>query len=165
MTAATHPAVKFRRGFPAGDLPAVAAMHGVYYGPRRGWNAVDLEAYCASSMADLVRNPEGGGLWIAEIDGEVVGSIGITRDSAEVARLRWYIVREDAHGLGIGKRLLDEALDFCRAEGYARVWLSTAAGPPESTHRYVAAGFVLTEEFDSESWGEPVREQRYELEL
>jgi GNAT superfamily N-acetyltransferase len=162
---ATGTRVTFRRGFEAGDLPAIAAMHGVYYGPRRGWDAVDLEAYCASSMADLVRNPDGGALFVAEIDGEVVGSCGITRDSAEVARLRWYIVREDAHGQGIGRRLLDDALRFCRDEGYERVWLSTAAGLPESTHRYVSAGFVLTDEFDSESWGEPVREQRYDLVL
>jgi GNAT superfamily N-acetyltransferase len=58
----------------------------------------------------------------------VVGSIGITRDSATVARLRWFILAAEARGLGTGQRLLDEALEFVREQGYRRVWLSTVRG-------------------------------------
>jgi GNAT superfamily N-acetyltransferase len=167
MTAATQHAagVNYRRGFERGDLPAVAAMHGVHYSDNPGFDPVELEAYCAETMAALLHSPEGGGLWIAELDGEVVGSIGITRDSDEVARLRWYIVKEKARGLGVGRRLIDDALAFVRSQGYSRVWLSTVSGLAESTHVYLSVGFVLVDEFDSASWGGPVREQRYELEL
>jgi GNAT superfamily N-acetyltransferase len=166
MTAAAlEQRVHVRRGPQRGDIPWIAAAHGINYADNPGFDSVELEAYCAGSLADFVHAPEGGALCIAELDGEVVGSIGITRDSAEVARLRWYIVNAKARGLGIGRRLIEDAIAFVRAQGYSRVWLSTATGLPESAHLYVAVGFVLVDEFDSQSWGGPVREQHYAMEL
>jgi hypothetical protein len=40
---------------------------------------------------------------------------------------------------------------------------ASAAAVPESAHLSVSVGFELVDEFDSNSWGGPVREQRYEL--
>ncbi len=156
--------IRIRHGFAPGDIAAIAKMHGDNYGSMPGFDAVALEAYVAGSMSDLFHSPEGGRLWIAErADGTVVGSIGITRDSDEIARLRWYIMLASVRGLGVGRRLIEQAMEFVRERGYEHVWLSTVSGLEASAHLYRSVGFELVDEWDANTWGEPVREQRYEL--
>jgi GNAT superfamily N-acetyltransferase len=166
MTATELPtAVAIRRGFQAGDIPAIALLHSSNYSREQGFDGAALEAYVCATMAEQYREPQGGELWMAELDGEVVGSIGITRDSDTVARLRWFILAPAARGLGVGQRLLAGALEFVRERGYERVWLSTVAGLDTSAFLYRRARFVLTREWDAETWGAPCVEQRYELDL
>ena len=87
MTAAAiEQRVHVRRGPQRGDIPWIAAAHGINYANNPGFDSVELEAYCAASLAEFVHAPEGGALWIAELDGEVVGSVGITRDSESRSR-------------------------------------------------------------------------------
>ena len=50
-------------------------------------------------------------------------------------------VEPDARGLGIGARLVDEALAFARAAGYARVSLLTTGNLVSARRIYEAAGF------------------------
>ena len=63
--------------------------------------------------------------WIAEVDGEIKGMVGIQRRSDQEAELRRMIVASDARRQGIGRKLLETVEDFCRKWGYARVRLTT----------------------------------------
>jgi len=79
-------------------------------------------------LADIPANyldSPGSCFWVAEVDGEIKGMVGIQRRSDEEAELRRMSVASDARGQGIGRQLLETVDDFCRKWGYARVRLTT----------------------------------------
>lgn len=56
-------------------------------------------------------------------------------------------------GLGVGRRLVEEALDFSRSAGYSSVFLWTVRGLEAATSLYESRGFLETEEKTYEIWG------------
>lgn len=79
-------------------------------------------------LADISANyldSAGSCFWVAEVDGEIKGMVGIQRRSDEEAELRRMSVASDARGQGIGRQLLETVEDFCRKWGYARIRLTT----------------------------------------
>ena len=93
------------------------------------------------------------------------GSIAIVEASNQEAQLRWFILHPSLRGKGIGRKLVTEALGFCRECGYSKVFLLTEGALQAAAKLYLDAGFVLTEELRHEIWGAMAAEQRYELEL
>ncbi|MFW6055249.1 MAG: GNAT family N-acetyltransferase, partial [Thermodesulfobacteriota bacterium] len=79
------------------------------------------------------------------------------------AHLRWFIVSDALQGQGLGNRLLDEAMAFCKDMGYRRVYLWTFEGLQAARHLYEKAGFELKEQHPGRGWGTVVNEQRFEL--
>src|SRR5215216_1692134 len=115
-----------RAGDQQGDLGAVAAMHGVLYGREQRMDQT-VEAYIASGLAEFVTarardGEEAGRLWVAEAEGRLVGSIGITRATDDAAQLRWFLVDPSQRGRGLGRRLLDAALGYARSRGFRSVF-------------------------------------------
>ena len=90
------------------------------------------------------------GAWFAPIDGTIVGSIFIDGSQAdsEGARLRWFIVDPAYQGLGLGNRLMDAAMTFCRRQRFHRVYLTTFEGLTTARHLYEKHGFILCGEED-----------------
>ena len=80
------------------------------------------------------------------------------------ARGRIWIV-ETASGHGLGKRLVVEALAFCRECGYAAVILSTEGSLTAAASLYRRPGFTLTAAKRSAVWGAVRTEERHELRL
>jgi GNAT superfamily N-acetyltransferase len=65
-------------------------------------------------------------------------------------------------GAGVGNALLASAVEFCRAQRYDRVFLSTFEGLSAARHLYEKSGFRLVHEQLGTQWGCEVREQRFE---
>ena len=159
--------ITIRSSLRPGDLGRVAELHGVLYGAEYGFD-VSFEGYVAESLGEFGKaiRPARDRLWLAEIDGRLVGSIGIVGRDDGAAQLRWVMVHPDARGRGLGRRLLNLALDFCRAAGYRSVYLWTVSPLTAAAGLYVSAGFRLTEEHPPELlWGARQSEQRYDLGL
>ena len=97
------------------------------------------------------------GCWVALLEDEIVGSVTIEGGDAEStgARLRWFILAEEARGRGAGHLLLGAAMDFCRGAGFGQVHLHTFAGLDAARHLYQKYGFTLTGEHEDRHWGEP----------
>ncbi len=155
-------------GYRPGAIGRVTWLHGDYYG--RNWGfGLYFEAKVARELAEFLGrfDAERDLFRLALVDGAIAESIAIdgAKAAAQGAHLRWFIVDPNRQGLGIGRLLLDEALGFCAACGYARVFLWTFAGLDAARRLYEAAGFRLVEEVDQEQWGKTMREQRFELAL
>ncbi|MFI2607565.1 GNAT family N-acetyltransferase [Kitasatospora sp. NPDC018619] len=170
MAAVAPGTATIREALRPGDLGAVAALHGVLYAREYGMDQT-MEAYAATGMAELVvaRAREGGAapgcLWVAEVDGRVVGATGLTRAEERPGwgRLRWVILDPEARGRGLGRRLLETALDEARARSYEGVLLWTVAGLQAAHHLYATAGFELTVSRPVRMFGLDTVEQRMDL--
>ncbi len=156
------PTVKIRAGRP-GDLGWAFMRQAEIY-TAHGYDPV-FETYVAKGLAPFLEGFDPGldGLWIAELDGRRVGCIAIQHTARE-AQLRWYFVDEASRGRGIGKRLLDTALGFCRDAGYTGVHLWTMSDLAAARRQYEKAGFRLITETDA-PWLATERQQQWALDL
>ncbi len=91
--------------------------------------------------------------------------MAIVKFSAREAQLRWLLLVPEVRGHGIGRKLVEEALDFCRDAGYSSVFLWTVNTLPIAAKLYQSAGFRKTEVLTHEMWGSTVTEVKYELRL
>ena len=123
----------------------------------------------ARGLTDLAiawtRSPAAGRLWLAGPEDDPLGSIAITRERADLARLRWFVVAPDARRQGLGRRLLDDALAYVRARGYAAVELGTFSELTVAAAMYRRAGFELVESAQVEQWGRRLETRKYRLSL
>ena len=151
-----------------GALARLIEMHALHYACDWGFGAF-FEARVAREAGEFVAAlPRADSrLWFARTGDRVVGSIAIDgrNATAEGAHLRWFILDDTSRGGGVGARLLDAALVFCRAQGFSSVHLSTFAGLDAARRLYESRGFRLVAEAEAESWGVRVREQRFELDF
>ena len=154
------------RPLQVGDIGWVTRRQGLIYAQDYGWDET-YEALVAEILAEFVKkfDPKWERAWIAEREGEVVGSVFIVRKSDEVAKLRLLYVEPSARGLGIGKRLVDECIGFARAKGYKTLTLWTNDILVSARRIYEAAGFKLAEEERHHSFGKDLVGQTWNLEL
>jgi len=159
------PAFSLREHRP-GDMGWVVAQHGAAYAAEYGWGA-KFEALVAEIVAGFLKNydPVRERCWIAQMDGEPVGSIFLVRDQDDVARIRLLIVDPKARGLGIGRRLVEEAIAFARAVGYRRITLWTHQVLTTARMIYLNAGFQLVEEWTHDDFGKPEVSETWQLDL
>jgi DNA-binding MarR family transcriptional regulator/GNAT superfamily N-acetyltransferase len=150
----------------AGELGWVVHRHGALYNREYGWDET-FEALVAGIVADFVRtfDPRRERAWIAERDGEVVGSIFCVKKTRSVARLRMLYVEPDARGLGLGRRLVDACVAFARRAGYTKMTLWTDASLRSARAIYERTGFRLVEQKPHHSWGHDLVSQTWEMDL
>ncbi len=137
-----------------GDMGWVIHRHGVLYAQEYGYDET-FEALVAEIAARFIQrfDPKRERCWIAERDGEIVGSVFLVKKSQTVAKLRLLLVEPSARGLGIGKRLVGECLRFARQVGYRKIVLWTQSELPAARHIYQEAGFRLMKQEKHRSWG------------
>ena len=91
-------------------------------------------------------------LWVAERDGEVVGSVSIYGRGESEGQLRWFCVTPELQGNGIGSELLRRALSFCDENGYKDIYLWTIDILKSAIHLYDKCGFRKVEFSDNTEW-------------
>jgi GNAT superfamily N-acetyltransferase len=149
-----------------GDLGFVVHQQAALYAKEYGWDWT-FEALIAQIVADFIRefNPAMERCWIAELDGQIVGSAFVVKQSEQVAKLRMLYVHETARGQGLGKRLVDECIEFSKAKRYQTIVLWTNDVLTAARHIYQAAGFTLIDESSHFSFGCQQNGQNWSLDL
>ena len=105
------------------------------------WNDRDWKARKADHIdEDCAANPDG--CFVAEKEGRVVGYITTRLDRTNsIGRIPNLAVTAETRGQGLGRRLIQHALDYFRAEGMALAKIETMASNPIGQSLYPSCGF------------------------
>lgn len=105
-------------------------------------------------------------MWIAEVNGEIVGVIAVVKVDDATAQLRWFLVEPEARGKGLGHTLMKTLIDFCKENGYKHIILWTVNILEAARYLYKTYGFSLTEEVGNDTWANnSIKEERWDLYL
>jgi DNA-binding MarR family transcriptional regulator/GNAT superfamily N-acetyltransferase len=148
----------------AGDAGYIAHRHGVLYEQEYGLDKV-FEQYVVAGLAKFFADGSDGEIWVAEAAGQVVGAIAIVAAGPATGQLRWFLIEPAFRGSGLGRRLMDVAIDYCRRRRFRHVFLWTFRGLDAACHLYASYGFRLTEEAENTTWRDRLTEQRWDLDL
>jgi GNAT superfamily N-acetyltransferase len=154
------------RGYLPGIVGDVTAMHGRYYA--REWKLQpQFEFGVARGLCEYFEHyDEGSDLALSvQEDDRTRGFVAISRNRVELyeANLRWFIVDDALRGNGIGRSLLDAALEHCRETGVRRLELFTFDSLEAARALYRSAGFTTFESMPHDGWGPTINLERHEL--
>ncbi len=154
------------RSHKPGDMGWVVHRQGLLYWQEYGYDE-RFEALAAAIVAEFIQhyNPKRERCWIAEKDGEIVGSVFLVEESKTIAKLRLLMVEASARGLGIGARLIDECSKFARKAGYRKITLWTQSELLAARHLYQKAGYRLIRKKPHHSFGKSLVAEIWELKL
>ena len=160
------PDFKVSTGYRPGLVGRVVELHAKYY--FRNWNFGQFfETKVATELSGFLNayTEAKDCIWSLSIADKIEGAIAIDGGSERenMAHLRWFIVSDNLRGKGAGNYLMQEAIAFCQAAEFEKVYLWTFEGLKAARHLYEKFGFRLVEEYPGQQWGKTVTEQRFEL--
>jgi ribosomal protein S18 acetylase RimI-like enzyme len=152
-------------GYRPGCLGEVVRLHALYYS--KYWDfGLLFERQVAEGLSDFLNQfDERRDLFLtAWADNRMVGSISVQHDdkNEESAQIRWVILSEEAQGKGVGKTMMERAMEFIKKAGYRHARLGTFRGLNAARSLYERHGFKLIQERPSAYWGTTVQAQDFE---
>jgi GNAT superfamily N-acetyltransferase len=165
----------------AGDLGAIVEQHGRLY--RIEYQLDErFEAYVAAEIAAAVgvraktavgavagRGEDGRAdtparFWLVREHNQFMGSAAVCPAGGGLGQFRWFLLDPALRNQGIGRQLLNLALEHSREVGYRALFLWTFDALVTAARLYQSAGFVETRRLpEAAPWGVPVTEVRYDL--
>jgi DNA-binding MarR family transcriptional regulator/N-acetylglutamate synthase-like GNAT family acetyltransferase len=154
------------RAHKPGDIGWIVSRNGALYAEEYGWT-IAYEALAAEIAGQFIKDFDAARerCWIAEVDGQRVGSVMLVNAGGGVAKLRLLLVEPSARGLGVGKALVGECIRTARELGYTSMTLWTQSILVAARGIYKQAGFRLVDEKPHHSFGQDLVGETWEMEL
>jgi ribosomal protein S18 acetylase RimI-like enzyme len=156
--------INIRTKLQPGDLGYIIHRHGKLYAKEYGYG-IGFESYVAAGIHEFYQayDPERDCVWICEHHENIVGFLLLMHRSNSIAQLRFFYLEPSYRGIGLGKKLMTLYMEFLTQCGYTSSYLWTTHEQTRAASLYQHYGFKLMEEKNSNSFGKPLQEQRYEL--
>lgn len=156
--------ISIRTELKAGDIGYITCLHGSLY--KKEYNySIAFEAYVAKGLYEFYqqydRNKDC--VWICEHNSSIIGFLLLMHRENNAAQLRYFILLPEYRGIGLSKKLMELYMSWLKDHNYTSTYLWTTNEQTAAAQLYKQHGFKLVEEFDSTSFGKPLKEQRYEL--
>ena len=90
-------------------------------------------------------------LLVATVDGTAAGCVALRRIPADelACEMKRLWVDGEFRGLGLGRRLVEKAIEWAKRRGFATMYLDTVpAAMPEANRLYAAMGFERVERYN-----------------
>jgi DNA-binding MarR family transcriptional regulator/RimJ/RimL family protein N-acetyltransferase len=154
------------RNYREGDAQYIVQRHEELYRKEYGLSA-SFADYVKRTVYELTAHfdPAKECILIPEIGNRPLGSVAIVHHDDRTAQFRFFLLEPEARGYGLGLRLMDAALDFCRKTGYTHVFLETISLLTTARTIYHRVGFRVTQSHTHAEWGREVLEERWDLDL
>lgn len=154
------------RPFTPEEAEYIIRRHRDLYADEYGFDST-FESYVGDAVRKFLETYDGSleNIWIAEYQGQPVGSIAIVRVDDTTSQLRWFLIEPEMRGKGLGDRLMKIAVDFCREKDYKLVYLWTLSILEAARHLYKRYGFEPTDTAEHDIWGNHLIEERWDLVL
>jgi putative acetyltransferase len=108
----------------------------------RHFNRLEAEDIAFSTNPQRYIIDPGGALFMAELDGQVVGTVGVQKMDATTAELVRMSVTQGMQGHGIGKALLLNAIQWTKSQGFPTLILETHSSLTPAITMYTRNGFA-----------------------
>ena len=107
----------------------------------------EVEAHDAEMLDDPKTHiiEPGGKIFIAQVNGGSVGTVALIADEKGVFELAKMAVTKKFRGLGIGKKLMERAVWFCKEKKVKKVYLESNSKLTPALTLYEQFGFEHTE--------------------
>lgn len=145
-----------------GDIGYIAYMHCILYEKEYGLGGT-FEQYVLDSLVRYLEHRSEGEIWVAEFNGQIIGTIGVVGIDKSTVQLRWFLIEPEFRGAGLGRQMMNTALDYCKQKKFSRVFLWTMQGLEVAYHLYSSFGFIPAEQVENNTWKSGVIEERWEL--
>ncbi|WP_343673835.1 GNAT family N-acetyltransferase [Chitinophaga sp.] len=157
--------ITIRNDLQPGDLGFLAYIHAKLYAKEMGYG-INFEGYVLDGLGEFAHqyDPEKDRVWICEHEGQIIGSlVGVHRNSD--IQFRYFIFLPEYRGIGLGKHLMGEFINYAKASGCRNVYLWTTTEQKTAISLYTKFGFKQTEEKFSTAFDKPLTELRFDLAL
>ena len=95
------------------------------------------------AMSLYYKNENASRYFVSSIDGSVVGGGGIAsfNNNNDICELRKLFLLPESRGLGIGKNIVEECLQYAKSQGYKKCYLDTLTSMKSAIILYEKLGF------------------------
>ncbi|MBR5268979.1 MAG: GNAT family N-acetyltransferase [Anaerotignum sp.] len=157
------------RPYKAGEEDYVADAHARVYGEEYNWSDIFI-AFAKQVVYDYAALPKSdhAEMWVADVDGQPVGSIMLQEEETGLGHLRLFILEKEYRGTGIADALLNTAMEHARKWGFSHLYLSTAEPLTAARKKYAKLGFAITRIEEMDDWtkdGSIIKEEFWEMDL
>jgi N-acetylglutamate synthase-like GNAT family acetyltransferase len=139
----------------ADDAPAIVSLLYESFVEYRSFYTAGGFAATVISQAEVIERMHEGPLFVAEMNGTVVGTVAIVPKN-ESLYIRGMAVHPSARGQRIGDQLLAYVEDLAISQGARRLLLSTTPFLERAIRLYQSFGFERTDEGPHELHGTPL---------